>query len=105
MIATLLDINVDGVFPLLSSSRSLLILQGVNSPVRPFHKSFPDFIIDPNRCTNPRFYISLHHHHSQLLISCLDLMNLTLKKNMCKLPDGVINSDINDLKERTEAVH
>ena len=29
-------------------------------------------------------------------------MNRTLKQNMCKLPDGVSNSEVNDLKERTE---
>jgi hypothetical protein len=102
-IASLLDLDVDDVFPLLSSAQSLLILQDDNNcPVRPFHKSFPDFITDPNRCTNHRFHISPPLRHSQLLISCLDLMSRTLEKNMCKLPDGVINSQVNDLKERTE---
>ena len=103
-IAMLLDLDADwDVFPLLSSAQSLLILQeDINCPVRPFHKSFPDFIVDPNRCTNKRFYVSPRHHHSQLLISCLNLMSRMLEKNMCKLPDGVANSDVNDLEERTE---
>ena len=103
-IAMLLDLDADqDVTPLLSSVQSLLILQeDTNYPVRPFHKSFPDFIIDPDRCTNQRFYLSPLHHHSQLLIGCLDLMGRTLEMNMCKLPDGVANSDVFDLKERTE---
>ena len=102
-IAALLDFDVDDVFPLLSSSQSLLILQeDINCPVRPFHKSFPDFIIDPDRCTDRRFQVSPPHHHSQLLISCLNLMSRNLEKNICKLPDGVANLDIDDLKERTE---
>ena len=29
-------------------------------------------------------------------------MARSLKKNLCKLPDGVANSDVHDLKERTE---
>ena len=29
-------------------------------------------------------------------------MNRELERNMCKLPDGVTNSDVIDLKERTE---
>jgi len=29
-------------------------------------------------------------------------MDQTLAKNMCKLPDGVPNSDVSDLKERIE---
>ena len=91
------------VFLLLSSAQSLLIIQeDINYPVRPFHKSFPDFIVDPNRCTDRRFHVSPAHHHSQLLVSCLNLMGRSLEKNMCKLLDGVINLDVKDLKERTE---
>jgi hypothetical protein len=29
-------------------------------------------------------------------------MNQTLEKNMCNLPDAVANSDVSDLKERSE---
>ena len=102
-IAALLGFNAEDVPLLLSSVNSLLILQeDINHPVRPFHKSFPDFVTDPNRCTNPRFHISPSDHHSKLLIGCLNLMNRTLEKNMCKLLDGVANSDVSDLKERTE---
>ena len=101
-IATLLGLNTKDVVPLLSSINSLLILQGADHPVRPFHKSFPDFITDPTRCTNQRFHISPPDHHLQFLIGCLDLMDRSLEKNMCKLPDGVANSDVSDLKERTE---
>ena len=32
----------------------------------------------------------------------LELMNRSLKRNMCGLPDGVMNSEVNDLKERTK---
>ena len=102
-IAMLLGFDVEEVSSLLSSVNSLLILQeDTNYPIRPFHKSFPDFITDPTRCTNKRFHISPPSHHTQLLISCLDLMNRTLEKNICKLPDGVANSDVSDLKERTD---
>jgi hypothetical protein len=102
-IATFLDIDVEEVFPLLSSLHSLLIFQeDVDHPVKPFHKSFPDFIVDPIRCTNPRFHISPPDHHSELLIGCLMLMNQRLEKNMCKIPDAVTNSEAEDLQERTE---
>ena len=102
-IAILLGLDAEDIPPLLSSVNSLLILQeDVNHPVRPFHKSFPDFITDPARCADPRFHIFPPDHHSELLIGCLDLMNLTLEKNMCGLPDGVANSDVSNLKEKTE---
>ena len=102
-IAMLLDLDTEDVFPLLSSAQSLLILrEDVYYPVQPFHKSFPDFITDPKRCTDQRFHVSPPSHHLQLLICSLDLMDRMLKKNMCKLPEIVANSDVSDLTERIE---
>ena len=100
-IATLLDLHIPDVFLRLLAVHSLLILQeDINSPVRPFHKSFPDFIINPARCTIERFLISPPQHHLELLVGCLKLMNKTLEKNMCKLPDAVLNSEVDNLYER-----
>ncbi|KAF9646338.1 hypothetical protein BDM02DRAFT_3262324 [Thelephora ganbajun] len=102
-IATLLGFGAKDIFLRLSSIHSLLIFQeGVDSPVRPFHKSFPDFIVDPTRCTNERFHISPPSHHRELLAGCLELMNQTLEKNMCNLPDAVANHEVGDLCERTK---
>ena len=102
-IATLLGFDIDEVFPLLSSAQSLLTLQeDIDHPVQPFHKSFPDFITDRDRCTNQRFHISLSHHHPQLLARCFHIMDRTLEKNICKLPEVIANSDVKDLKERIE---
>ena len=102
-IATLLGFRTNSVYLRLSSVHSLLILQeDVNHPVRPFHKSFPDFIIDPTRCTDQRFRVSPPDHHSELLIGCLELMSRRLEKNMCKLSDGVTNSEVSDMRERVE---
>ena len=102
-IASLLGSDAEDVFSLLSSVHSLLILQeDMDHPIRPFHKSFPDFIVDPTRCTNSRFRVCPSDQHAKLLVGCLELMNRRLEQNMCKLPDGVANSEIDDLKERTE---
>jgi len=102
-IATLLGLDIDDVSPLLSSAHSLLTLQDDdNLPVRPFHKSFSDFITDPMRCVNQRFHVSPPDHHPELLIGCLGLMNRRLERNMCKLPDATTNSEVEDLQERTE---
>ena len=102
-IGILLGFDTEDVFPLLSSASSLLTLQeDVDFPVRSFHKSFPDFLLDPIRCTNKRFHISPPSHHPELLAGCLRLMNQSLKKNMCKLPDTIANSDVDDLHERTK---
>ena len=100
-IAALLGFELEEVLPLLLSLHSLLILQdNTNHPVRPFHKSFPDFIIDPTRCADPRFRIYPPDQHTELLFGCLETMNRELKRNICKLPDGVANSEVTDLRER-----
>ena len=100
-IAAFLDFDTQDVSHLLSLVHSLLILQDdTDHPVRPFHKSFPDFIVDPTRCTDPRFRVSPPDHHSELLVGCLELMNQRLEKNMCKIPDAVTNSEVEDLRER-----
>ena len=102
-IATLLGLCTADVSLQLLAIHSLLILkEDVNSPVGPFHKSFPDFIINPTRCTDKRFLISPPKHHLELLVGCLKLMNQTLERNMCKLPDTVLNSEVNDLHKRIE---
>ena len=102
-VAALLGFEYEEVLPLLLSLHSLLVLQeDTDLPVRPFHKSLPDFIVDPDRCTNPRFRVCPPDHHTELLSGCLETMNRELERNMCKLPDGVANSDVIDLNERVE---
>ena len=101
-IATFLGLDAEDVFPLLSSAHSLLILEDINHPVQPFHKSFPDFITDRGRCTDPRFRVCPSTQHAKLLVGCLQLLNQRLEQNMCKLPDGVTNSEVDDLEERTK---
>jgi hypothetical protein len=101
-IATLLGFDAKYVLHVLLSANSLLIFEMDPDPVRPFHRSFPDFITDPTRCTDRRFYIFPPDHHLELLTVCLDLMNRTLEKNMCKLPDVIANLDVGDLKERSK---
>ena len=99
-IARLLGLDAYDVPPLLSSVSSLLILhEDPNHPVRAFHKSFPDFITDPKRCTDEAFHISPPDHHSRLVIRCLGLMDGSLKKNMCKLQGPVANSDVGNLRK------
>ena len=101
-IATLMDLECDVVLSLLESIQSLLILHDdIDRPVQPFHKSFPDFITDPTRCPDPRFHISFDYH-IELVLRCLGLMDRSLKKNMCSIPDYALNSEVEDLAERIQ---
>ena len=101
-IATLMDFERDVVLSLLELVQSLLVLHDdINHPVRPFHKSFLDFIIDPTRCSNPRFYIS-PDYQIELFLRCLELMDKSLKKNICSMPGYALNSEVEDLQSRIE---
>ena len=74
----------------------LLVPDSTEDPVRIFHKSFPDFLTDPARCTNHKFFIHPSTHHREILLSCLSVMEERLKRNICKLDDDDLD-DIEDL--------
>ena len=102
-IATLLGFELGEAYRILSLIHSLLILQeDIDEPVRPFHKSFPDFVVDPARYASQRFRVCPPDQHTELLVGCLAVMNRELERNMCELPDGAINSEVPSLKEKIE---
>ena len=65
----------------------LLVPENMDHPVRTFHKSFPDFLTDPRRCTNNQFFIDPSVHHSEILLSCLSVMERRLQMNICGLDE------------------
>ena len=73
-----------------------------DEPMQVFHKSFPDFLTDPSRCKDPRFFVDPGVHHEDILFSCLDLMKTHLKKNICDLDDYAVLSQVEDLSARRE---
>jgi len=102
-VAEIIGLEAEQVMMILTPVQSLLVLHdGPNQAVKPFHKSFPDFITDPSRCLNKRFCISPGSLHLQLAISCLKLMNNSLEKNLLSLPDYALNSEVEDLSERVK---
>ena len=100
-IAELVGLEISNVLPFLTSVQSLLTLdEDPTQPVKPFHKSFPDFITDPSRCADMRFHISTEHLHSELVTNCLGIMNTRLEQNLLSLPDYTLNSEVKDLEMR-----
>lgn len=74
-----MDKEIDEVLLLLKSVQSLLTLhEDPDYPVRCFHKSFPDFITDPTRCLDKRFFVPSPDYHAELTLRCLTLMNRNL---------------------------
>jgi len=100
-IAGLVSLDPREVVLFLTLVQSLLILdEDFTQPVKSFHKSFPDFITDPSRCTDTRFFISPKSLHLELAVNCLRMMNDGLEQNLLLLPDYALNSEVEDLETR-----
>jgi hypothetical protein len=84
----------------LRSLHSLLLVPGpekMEDPIRIFHKSFPDFLTDPNRCKDKWFFVDPKVHHAEILLLCFNQMKEKLKKNICGLGDYAVLSEVMDL--------
>ena len=82
----------------LDSLHSLLLIpDNIENPICIFHKSFPDFLTNPDRYKDKRFFVDPLVHHTELLLSCLGLMKKRLKRNICNLDDYAVLSGVEDL--------
>jgi hypothetical protein len=86
------------ILSIMRSLHSLLLMpDNKEDPIHIFHKSFPDFLTDPERCEDERFFINPPVHHQEILLSCLGLMQERLKRNICGLDDFVSLGKVEDL--------
>ena len=74
-------------------SRLSSVIHIPNQPgavVAPFHASFPDFITNPDRCSPTRCplfpALVASEGHKLIALKCLELMNRSLKYNICGIP-------------------
>ena len=94
-------LKVSGISTTLRSLHSLLLVPTSEAaPVRVFHKSFPDFLMDQRRCTDHQFFIDPPIHHVEIFLSCLNLMLERLERNLCRLDDHAILNEVEDLAHR-----
>ena len=94
-ISTLLEFDLEDVLLCLKSIESLLILhEGNDRPVQPFHKSLGTFLTDPKLCRDEKFWVYPPAHHKDLLIGCLRLMvNGLVRKHPGTATDPVASGD------------
>ena len=95
-LSTLLGIS--DISTTLHSLHSVLLFPNNKAdPIQAFHKSFPDFLMDAERCKDNRFFISPSVHHQEILFSCFRLMKERLKKNICNLDKYTLLSEVGDI--------
>ncbi|KAI5921913.1 vegetative incompatibility protein HET-E-1 [Camillea tinctor] len=85
-LSRLLDISQDEIENLLDFLHSVLnIPSSPKFPVRLFHLSFRDFLLDPSKCGKIPFWIDEKEAHRQLAVDCLRLLDETLQRDICQL--------------------
>ncbi|PYI03550.1 WD40 repeat-like protein [Aspergillus sclerotiicarbonarius CBS 121057] len=71
-----------------------------NQPVRLFHKSFRDFLLDPETRDKNRFWVDETEMNEKLAFNCIQVMDREkdgLRKNLCGLKSyGVLREEIDD---------
>jgi len=98
----LLNINSTTISTRLRHLHSVILVPTDGSKeIRVFHKSFPDFLQEPNRCRDSRFHIDCQQRHGDMALSCLRLVG-KLKMNPCGLPPFVMNEDVSDRTQRMD---
>jgi len=78
----------------------LLVPDSAADPIHIFHKSFPDFLLDPVRCQDKQFLVEPASHHAEVVLACLRLMEKRLKRNICNLGDYSDLTVVKDLSNQ-----
>ncbi|KAK5662884.1 hypothetical protein OQA88_6295 [Cercophora sp. LCS_1] len=95
-LAQLLNIPLATIHGTLNSLHSVLDIPSVeDTPVRLFHLSFRDFLVDPAKRTKNEFWIDEAKYHKTLAERCIQVMSQRLKQDICnlKLP-GMLRSEV-----------
>lgn len=105
-IAKLIGMKLVHIGTTLRYLHSVILSGANNTSPRIYHKSFFDFMIDPERCKDSNFFVLPKEHHCRIAASCLLVMKTQLRKNMCGLryPEMYLkNCDVPGLKSLIEA--
>ncbi|KAK7687246.1 hypothetical protein QCA50_009751 [Cerrena zonata] len=72
---SLIGIPVDDVMDIVSQMASVILpCNDTSIEIQPVHASFPQFLIDNTRCTDPKFFINPLIHHEAFASKCLTLL-------------------------------
>jgi hypothetical protein len=82
-LASLLDVQVEGVIQTLDDLHSILdIPKDYFRPLRLHHPSFRDFLLNKDRC-GKHFYVDERQAHQALADDCMRIMSTSLKQDIC----------------------
>lgn len=95
-LSKLMGISTQLINVRLNSLHSVLYIPNNDMlPVRLFHQSFRDFLLDPSTRNKTPFWVDEKEMNQMLFTSCVSVMREYLKKNICSLKSyGIKRSDI-----------
>ncbi|KAH7349299.1 hypothetical protein B0T11DRAFT_288935 [Plectosphaerella cucumerina] len=101
-LSALLDLPRDTIDSRLDLLHSVLRIADDESPVRPLHLSFRDYLVDPSQKEVNPFWVDQSHAHRVLAESCLRVMRRHLRRNMAGLTfPGMRRDDIDEQHLKT----
>jgi len=97
-LVTLLGESISDISVLLDSLRSVLdVPENKYHQIRLLHPSFRDFLFSRERCSDYHFFIDIKTAHNNLARGCLELMNRSLRKDICYLGQpGTLAKDVEE---------
>jgi hypothetical protein len=102
-LAGLLSMTISEIKRTLNHLHSIIAPGSRDRSPQVYHKSFPDFITDAERCRmDKRFFIAPEEHHSDIVAHCFRIMDRDLRENICELgfPERYLdNSEVHHLTE------
>ncbi|KAL6790941.1 putative wd40 protein [Trichoderma sp. SZMC 28012] len=103
-LSKLIDISTEAIRSRLNSLHSVLnVPKDESKPIRIFHLSFHDFLLDPKTPGKTAIWVDKGATNQKLAMQCLNIMRTYLKKNICSLPNYAINQD--DIPDETVSQH
>ncbi|KAI1737987.1 putative WD-repeat protein [Xylaria scruposa] len=85
-LARMLNIEEVVIHDRLDHLHSVLnVPNSTKEPIKLFHLSFREFLLDPEKCERSGPWINERETHRQLRKSCLRVMECSLRKDMCSL--------------------
>ncbi|KAH8750139.1 hypothetical protein F5883DRAFT_225734 [Diaporthe sp. PMI_573] len=96
----LMDIPRHVIDERLDLLRSVLsVPETSTSPVRLFHLSFRDFLVDPQQRDKNRFWVDEEQTHRRLAVRCLAILKQNLHADICDLQSpGTLRTTVDPLK-------
>ncbi|KAK0763492.1 hypothetical protein N5P37_002869 [Trichoderma harzianum] len=103
-LSVLMGIPTKAINSRLNSLHSVLnVPKDENKPIRLFHLSFRDFLLDHKTPAKTAIWIDKKATNQKLAIQCLNIMRTHLKKNLCNLPNYAVSS--NNIPDETVSQH